>query len=59
MHYPRGLHDQPIFKEMYGDDRLPTTEFLAANILALPVHHGLQESEVLRIAEAVSSCRKL
>jgi perosamine synthetase len=39
VHYPRGLHDQPIFKEMYGDDRLPTTEFLAANILALPVHH--------------------
>src|SRR5208337_4671178 len=46
VHYPRGLHQQPIFEKLYGKSRLPHTEDLARKILALPVHHGLGEEQV-------------
>lgn len=58
VHYPRGLHQQPIFEELYGKCQLPNTEYIAANILALPVHHGLSKDEVHRIIETVKTCRK-
>ena len=41
VHYPRGLHQQPIFEEMYGQTSLPVCERICEKILALPVHHGL------------------
>lgn len=53
VHYPRGLHQQPVFEEMYGKTTLPETERLCAQILAIPVHHGLSEEQVGRIVEAV------
>ncbi|MGD0479739.1 MAG: DegT/DnrJ/EryC1/StrS family aminotransferase [Terracidiphilus sp.] len=58
VHYPRGLHQQPIFKELYGYEPLPNTERLAGQILALPVHHGLEEGDVTRIVEAVISAQQ-
>jgi perosamine synthetase len=56
VHYPRGLHQQPIFQEMYGKTELMNSERIAENILAIPVHHGLSEIDVYRIADAVRSC---
>ncbi|PID40447.1 MAG: aminotransferase DegT [Proteobacteria bacterium] len=53
VHYPRGLHRQPIFEELYGKVELPRTDALAATILALPVHHGLSEEDARRIVEAI------
>lgn len=58
VHYPRGLHQQPVFEEMYGKVALPHTEYLAENILALPVHHGLSRADVERIVEAVHEARR-
>ena len=58
VHYPRGLHQQPIFEEHYGKCRLANTEYLAEHILALPVHHGLKEEDVNRIVEAAHACRR-
>lgn len=46
VHYPRGLHQQPVFIEKYGRSSCPVTEWLAERILALPVHHGLSEADV-------------
>lgn len=57
VHYPRGLHQQPIFMELYGNSHLPHTEYLASNILALPVHHGLTEDQLQYIIEAVRASR--
>lgn len=54
VHYPRGLHQQPIFREMYGNVTLPVTEYLAEHILALPVHHGLTQEDVNRIIGEIS-----
>jgi perosamine synthetase len=53
VHYPRGLHQQPIFEELYGLSSLRATEMLARTILALPVHHGLREADAEQIVEAV------
>ncbi len=55
VHYPRGLHQQPVFENMYGSMSLPVTEYIAENILALPVHHGLGEKDAEQIVEAVKS----
>jgi perosamine synthetase len=57
VHYPRGLHQQPVFEEMYGKFSLLNTEYLADNILALPVHHGLSVADAERIVEAVREAR--
>jgi perosamine synthetase len=53
VHYPRGLHQQPIFQELYGTIRLPHAEYLAEHILALPVHHSLSTDDVSIIVESV------
>jgi perosamine synthetase len=55
VHYPRGLHQQPIFEDLYGESELPVTEYLSKHILALPVHHGLKETEVNQIVKALYS----
>jgi perosamine synthetase len=53
VHYPRGLHQQPIFEDLYGESELPVTEYLAEHILALPVHHGLAVEDIERVVQAI------
>ena len=53
VHYPRGLHQQPIFEKVYGKSHLPHTEDLAKKILALPVHHGMSPEDAQRVVEAI------
>lgn len=53
VHYPSGLHQQPLFVDMYGPTHLPVTEDLARRILALPVHHGISDGDVDQIVETV------
>jgi len=57
VHYPRGLHEQPIFEELYGKQDLKATEYLSQCILALPVHHGLSEEDARYIVQAIQECR--
>ncbi len=57
VHYPRGLHQQPVFEQLYGKTSLPVTENLAEKILALPVHHGLTPDEAAAIVAAIRGCR--
>jgi len=58
IHYPRGLHQQPIFEQMYGKQVFPNTEYVAERILALPVHHGLSKSDIERIIESIYEVRQ-
>ncbi len=53
VHYPRGLHQQPVFEKLYGRLKLPVTEKIAETILAIPVHHGLTPDDVKTIVEAI------
>jgi perosamine synthetase len=58
IHYPRGTHQQPILKQLYGDLSLPVTENISKQILALPVHHGLTVKQVEYIANVVSDLKR-
>lgn len=59
VHYPRGLHQQPVFRELYEDLLpLPFTEALAEKILAVPVHHGLPEDGAERTVDAIASAQR-
>ena len=53
IHYPRGMHQQPVFEQMYGQISLPVCESMAHNILALPVHHGLNEDDIIYIVDTI------
>ncbi|WP_419421107.1 DegT/DnrJ/EryC1/StrS family aminotransferase [Legionella sp. D16C41] len=55
IHYPRGLHQQPIFIELYGEQNLPVTEMLTRQIFAIPVHHGLTYEDIDYITQAVKT----
>jgi len=58
VHYPRGLHQQPVFEKLYGPLKLPVTEKIAETILAIPVHHGLTPDDAKSIVEAIKECRR-
>lgn len=53
IHYPRGVHQQPAMIDLLGEQCLPVTEELCTRILALPVHHGLEDKDAERIVHAV------
>jgi perosamine synthetase len=53
VHYPRGLHQQPVFEKLYGPLKLPVTEKITEMILAIPVHHGLTPDDAKTIVEAI------
>ena len=55
VHYPRGLHQQPIFEQLYGQSTLPVTEMLSERILAIPVHHGLGEQDIDQVIAALAN----
>lgn len=55
VHYPRGVHQQPVIQDLYGKKSLPVTEKLTETILAVPVHHGVSPEEAHQIVQAVRS----
>lgn len=57
IHYPRGLNRQPIFIDLYGEKSLPVTDKICEQILALPVHHGLNVEQCQRIIEGIRSLK--
>lgn len=60
VHYPRCLHQQPVFNKLGGSNPLPVSERQAESILALPVHPFLQKEELDSIVSAVRlSCERL
>lgn len=58
VHYPRGLHQQPVFVDLYGEQRLPVTEALSESIIAFPVHHGLSDDDVDYVVHTVQTLLK-
>ena len=53
IHYPRGVHQQPIYIKQYGYMHLPVTEAICEKIMAIPVHHGLTEEDVEFVADSI------
>jgi perosamine synthetase len=52
VHYPSALHQQPIFRDTHGRERLPVAESAAARVCSLPVHPELEPVDLERIARA-------
>ncbi|RJR33933.1 MAG: DegT/DnrJ/EryC1/StrS family aminotransferase [Deltaproteobacteria bacterium] len=57
VHYPLGLHEQPVFQDLYGEISLPVTEDLRSRIMAIPVHHGLSEEDVAAVIAAIKGAQ--
>ena len=54
IHYPLGLHEQPIFKTMYANIHVfPHTESAASRVLSLPMHPYLSLQDQQRIIDAI------
>ena len=54
IYYPFGLHQQRCFRALgYREGDLPETEAAGRETLVLPVHPGLSDEQVDRVAETV------
>lgn len=52
-HYPRALHQQPLFRHLGSDRDFPVSTMLAKNVLSLPVHPFLGATDLRRVIQAV------
>lgn len=55
VHYPEALPSQPAFRPATATDRFPEAERAAAEVLSLPLHPLLRESEVDEVAETIAA----
>lgn len=54
VHYAVPVHRQPLYVELgYGDVSMPASEAAASQVLSLPVHPGVTESDLDRIIDSV------
>lgn len=55
VHYPYGLHEQPIFKELYGQTQsFAKTEYAARRVMSLPMHPYLTEADQEKICNVLA-----
>ena len=54
VHYPRPVHDQPLYRGHQGMDPCPVSSRLASSVLSLPVHPLLSEADLTTVARAVN-----
>lgn len=55
IYYPRPLHRQPAYAAHHDGTPLPNSDAVSERILALPMHPGLDEADILRIADVLRS----
>jgi perosamine synthetase len=54
VYYPVPIHKSPLYRRLgYGDVRCPEAERAAEEVLSIPVHPALEETEVARIVETI------
>ena len=54
IHYADPVHRQPLYVDLgYDRVRLPVAEAAAQQVLSLPVHPGLNDSDLDRIIDSV------
>jgi perosamine synthetase len=54
VHYPRPVHDQPLYRDQQGEDPCPVSSRLASSVLSLPVHPMVSEEDLGAIARAMN-----
>jgi perosamine synthetase len=55
VHYPRPIHQQPVYQEMGFTLSLPVAEQAAREVLCLPIHPALSDADLATIAREVSA----
>ncbi|MBF0621779.1 MAG: DegT/DnrJ/EryC1/StrS family aminotransferase [Magnetococcales bacterium] len=56
VHYPIPLHRQPVFADLgYSEDALPVADKAASQVLSLPMHPFMQQSEQDQVIQAIKS----
>lgn len=56
VYYPKGLHQQPVFRSTAAaDERFPHTLEAAGRVLSLPMHPYMKEDDVRQVVEAILS----
>jgi dTDP-4-amino-4,6-dideoxygalactose transaminase len=55
IYYRTPVHLMPLYRRLLNTSEglLPVTEELSKRLLSLPIHHGMSEEDVRRVAEAV------
>ncbi len=53
VHYPRGIHQQPVFAQYCCPDCMPVSNDLATRVMSLPMSPDLSQSEQHRITGAL------
>ena len=51
VYYPRAIHEQPVYRDLEAS--APVAERLADQVLSVPAHPGVSESDIETIAEAI------
>jgi dTDP-4-amino-4,6-dideoxygalactose transaminase len=54
VHY-QPVHQQPYYRDRYGDMNLPGSEAYYARCLSLPFHPGLTDDDPARVVEAIAA----
>lgn len=55
VHYPLGMHQQPIFKTLYpGEQHFPNTENAGRRVFSIPMHPYLTFEDQQKIAQAMN-----
>ena len=54
VHYPRPIHQQPVYQEMGFTLSLPVAEQAAREVLCLPIHPALSDDDLATIAREVT-----
>ena len=55
VYYPKPIHQFTYYQKQFGSFKLPKTETAARQVLSLPVHPGLTESNLEQIVSAVET----
>jgi len=53
IYYPTPIHKQPFYKKLGYNNSFPISEKLSTEVLSLPVHPGLNSSELNKITETI------
>ena len=55
IHYPTPIHHQPVYQSLGYDDTLPRAQAASHQVLSLPIHPALSQTDLDRIVTAVNS----
>jgi perosamine synthetase len=55
VYYPTPIHQQPFYKNLGYKDYLPVSEMMSREVLSLPVHPGLSDSDLKTIVKVLET----